>query len=109
MVACSLTKGCVNPAGSNRANHRQEQTAMNAIFCRRGMPEFGICEADTKWTRSSDFGGDSDRAGSAGEGGGRGKGRDLFVTDDPKGWNDIEIFTRRTHPVKPYEFQVEVA
>ena len=104
MVACSLTEGCINPEGSNRGNHRQEQTAMNAIFCRRQMPNFGVCESDTKWTRSSDFGEDSDKEKTEEEVGG---GRDLFITSDPEEWNRIEIYTRRVHPVKPYERMIK--
>ena len=33
LVACALDEPCVYPPGSNRSNHRQEQTALNAILC----------------------------------------------------------------------------
>jgi hypothetical protein len=33
LVACSLDPQCIHPQGSSRTNHRQEQTALNAILC----------------------------------------------------------------------------
>ena len=63
---------------------------MNAIFCRKGLISDGMCESDDKWTTASDFGRDSVKDA-------------LWVGDNGLDWNEIEVYTRRTHPVKPYE------
>jgi len=87
MALCSLNEQCINPPGATRATHRQEQTVMNSIFCREDL-RF-MCSNEKKYIMSSAFENDF------GEG--------PFVTSDERDYNEIELYTRRVHPVKPYE------
>ena len=87
MVACSLNETCINPPGATRANHRQEQTVMNSIFCRERL-RF-MCTNDKSVTLSTDFENDRDR-------------NTVYPTTDETDFNSIELYTRRVHPVKPY-------
>eukprot|EP00613_Pedinella_sp_CCMP2098_P037790 CAMPEP_0171804026 /NCGR_PEP_ID=MMETSP0991-20121206/73834_1 /TAXON_ID=483369 /ORGANISM="non described non described, Strain CCMP2098" /LENGTH=756 /DNA_ID=CAMNT_0012416257 /DNA_START=344 /DNA_END=2609 /DNA_ORIENTATION=- len=39
LVSCAERERCVSPLGSSRANHRQEQTALNAILCANSLAD----------------------------------------------------------------------
>lgn len=60
LVDCVAAPDCVNPPGSSRANHRQEQTALNAILCALGAPLDGTCSADKRFRMTTDFENDDD-------------------------------------------------
>jgi hypothetical protein len=122
LVRCSLDPNCVHPLGSSRNNHRQEQTALNAILCRLshgsaasdGIPT-SLDEDDGSsgqyysqvdesaarmWNLSAATLCDNDiayRLTSDFEN------RDnLQPTRDPHDWNAMILYTRRGHPYKPY-------
>lgn len=61
---------------------------LNAILCREGLDEESLCRAERWGTASSEFENDW--------------GDGPFATTDEEDWNDVELFTRRVHPVKPY-------
>ena len=76
---------CINPRGSSRANHRQEQTALNAIFCALdfraarafaaaarddGGGDGGPLEATPMMKLAEQAGGDGGGPAAAGTGGG---------------------------------------
>lgn len=86
LLECAAREGCINPAGSSRANHRQEQTALNAILCARREPE-GVCSGDTRFRMTSDFENDH---------------HPQQPTADETDWNAVVFYTRRNHPLKPY-------
>ena len=88
LLRCCAVATCVNPLGSNRGNHRQEQTVLNAIMCREGIGERRYCTDDWNLRASAEFEHDW--------------GDGPFVTTDEEQWKNIEIYTRRVHPVKPY-------
>ena len=106
LVACGLDERCVFPPGSGRHNHRQEQTALNAILCAltvakgdgaTGKNEEGeplqllsanaLCVDDHRFQLTSDF---------------ENWNHPLQPTEDPRDWNAMFFFTRRRHPHKPY-------
>ena len=87
MVRCSLTETCINPIGATRANHRQEQTVMNSIFCRKGLKY--MCTNDERMIQSTNFENDKQKGVE-------------YPTSDETTFNDIVLYTRRVHPVKPY-------
>ena len=122
LVQCSLDPNCVHPQGSSRNNHRQEQTALNAILCRLSHGESAAEgrqsalnkhdersqmhrdtvdeSASRKWNLSAAMLCDNDpvyRLTSDFEN------RDnLQPTRDPHDWNAMVLYTRRGHPHKPY-------
>ncbi|KAH8062596.1 hypothetical protein JL722_3518 [Aureococcus anophagefferens] len=87
LVDCVADPDCVNPPGSSRANHRQEQTALNAILCARDYDPDGACHGDTRFRMTSDFENDADP---------------VQPTADETDWNDVVFYTRRNHALKPY-------
>jgi hypothetical protein len=106
LVACGLDQDCVQPVGSSRANHRQEQTALNAILCANSLaahaslnkapprvgPDAGmwagvLCNKDARFRLTSDF---------------ENRNHELQPTIDPTDWNDMVLYTRRGHHHKPY-------
>jgi len=89
VLGCSEDMECINPKGSHRGNHRQEQTAMNALFCRD--ERMAMCDKDIRgrWSGSTEFANDRKEGGR--------------VERDKREWNDVELYTRRVHPVKPYQ------
>ena len=88
LVDCAATEPtCINPIGSSRANHRQEQTALNAIFCHLQAPTDGLCSNDLRFRLTSDFENDF---------------LPLQPTADETDWNDLVFYTRRDFPMKPY-------
>jgi len=84
MLNCSLHKDCIAPPGSNRNNHRHDQTVLNAVLCRL---EYTPCVPDRGWWSSNL---DAD-----GEGG-------LKPAPDAMEWNQVRLFGRREHAVKPF-------
>ena len=95
---------CVNPIGSSRDNHRQEQTALNAILCaldlvspiggggggggaRNASHAYYACTSAKAFRMTSDFESDGDAA---------------QPSADETDWNGVHLYTRRGHPVKPY-------
>lgn len=46
MVMCAIEPKCINPDGSHRGNHRQEQTVMNSLFCRDGLAD--MCTSESR-------------------------------------------------------------
>ena len=88
LVDCAAAPHCINPPGSSRLNHRQEQTALNAILCNvdPGSPD-NACHADKRFRMTTDFENDDDP---------------VQPTADETDWNDIVLYTRRNHPIKPY-------
>ena len=109
-LACVLDAACVAPPGSNRSNHRQDQTVMNAIMCRHdedgtraaetarwggGSNRFPLCSPEEKfWV---DLGSDFKEVKAK-----EGKLAALTPTADETDWNGIVLLCRREHPVKPY-------
>ncbi|KAH8076439.1 hypothetical protein JL721_440 [Aureococcus anophagefferens] len=87
LVDCVADPDCVNPPGSSRANHRQEQTALNAILCARDYDPDGACHGDKRLRMTSDFENDADP---------------VQPTADETDWNDVVFYTRRNHALKPY-------
>ena len=87
LVDCVADPDCVNPPGSSRANHRQEQTALNAILCARDYDPDGACHGDKRFRMTSDFENDADP---------------VQPTADETDWNDVVFYTRRNHALKPY-------
>jgi hypothetical protein len=101
---CALVGECINPPGSHRGNHRQEQTVVNAILCRLldhtsrngsasaavegGWPEGRpACRGEKRWRLTSDFENDGDP---------------LQPSADETDFNDMVFYTRRDFPRKPY-------
>mmetsp|Transcript_4747 Transcript_4747/g.6512 ORF Transcript_4747/g.6512 Transcript_4747/m.6512 type:complete len:156 (+) Transcript_4747:330-797(+) len=84
MLECALDNTCINPPGSSRANHRQEQSVLNAIMCRLDVE---VCSVDDKW-RMQSF---------------HRENYTLNLTDDETDWNEVVLYTRRSHPIKPYQ------
>jgi len=78
---------CVNPLGSSRDNHRQEQTALNSILCALGAPPDDICLASKNFRMTADFENDEDAA---------------QPTRDETDFNEMYLYTRRDHAIKPY-------
>uniref|UniRef100_A0A7S3NNH2 Uncharacterized protein n=1 Tax=Aureoumbra lagunensis TaxID=44058 RepID=A0A7S3NNH2_9STRA len=93
LVHCAANLTCINPPGSSRANHRQEQTALNAILCRLGAPPDGICTPEKRFRLTSDFENDHDN---------------LQPTADESDWNELCLYTRRDFPIKPYRPYVKL-
>ena len=93
MVECAKIEECINPAGSSRANHRQEQTVMNSLMC-AGEMALGCEEVGGRFGSSSSFEAD--------------KGGGPWVESGAGFWGDVELFTRRVHPLKPYEELLQV-
>lgn len=101
LVACGLNESCVFPPGSSRANHRQEQTALNALLCKlshgvrhngnamnhHNISSFSLCSIEDRYKLTSDF---------------ENRNNKLQPTSDPTAWNDMSFYTRRRHPTKPY-------
>eukprot|EP00520_Triparma_pacifica_P002533 CAMPEP_0118662918 /NCGR_PEP_ID=MMETSP0785-20121206/17102_1 /TAXON_ID=91992 /ORGANISM="Bolidomonas pacifica, Strain CCMP 1866" /LENGTH=105 /DNA_ID=CAMNT_0006556523 /DNA_START=99 /DNA_END=412 /DNA_ORIENTATION=+ len=82
MLLCAKdNKGCLNPEGSNRGNHRQEQTAMNAVFCRDGRVDMCWDDGEGKWDGSTEFVNDR-KEGEMGK-----------VETDKMEWNHVELYT----------------
>lgn len=84
LVDCALDEKCIAPSGTSRSNHRQDQTAFNAILCRLNWTDV---EIDIKWWLSSHIDDQNEK---------------LQPTVDPTDWNDLVVYTRRENPVKPY-------
>ena len=84
LVHCAMDKMCIAPPGTNRSNHRQDQTALNSILCALNWTDV---EEDVKWWLSSHID-DSQEA--------------LQPTADPTDWNRLVVYTRREDPLKPY-------
>ena len=127
LVSCGLDEACVFPEGSSRQNHRQEQTALNAVLCAHGERQ------QTAWklvngmavpvADGSDGSDDSDTstAGAATPAFDL-TGRAMCSNDlryrltsdfenvdaalrptvDPTDFNEMAFYTRRRHPTKPY-------
>jgi hypothetical protein len=85
LAACALETDCINPVNSSRANHRQEQTVLNAIMC--GIDAPPICLDDKRWRMTSDFENNDDP---------------WQPTTDETDWNDMSLYTRRNDPLKQY-------
>lgn len=60
LVECVADPDCINPPGSSRANHRQEQTALNAILCEQQADPDGVCHDDKRFRMTTDFENDDD-------------------------------------------------
>jgi hypothetical protein len=134
LVACGERAQCVNPEGSSRANHRQEQTALNAILCANSLA------GDNRRLQRSKAGGSK----GAGEGAGwedsttstvgtavvggewarrlctadprfrltadfENRNHPLQPAADPEDWNEMALYTRRGHHHKPYVPYLRVA
>jgi hypothetical protein len=87
LVECMRDSECVNPVGSSRDNHRQEQTALNAILCALDAPPDDICLASKSFRMTADFENDHD---------------EMQPTRDETAWNGMYLYTRRDHAIKPY-------
>ncbi len=87
LVACMRDPTCVNPVGSSRENHRQEQTALNSILCALEAPADGICLSSKSFRMTTDFENDLDA---------------MQPTRDETAWNAMALYTRRDHAIKPY-------
>ena len=114
LAVCGLDPACVHPPGSDRTNHRQEQTALNAILCSLShggghgsghggggssgkyegalplappLSAAALCSPDPRYRLTSDR---------------ENLSHELQPTADPRDWNDMAIYTRRGHPYKPY-------
>ena len=87
LVECMRDPACVNPIGSSRDNHRQEQTALNSILCALGAPPDGICLASKSFRMTADFENDHD---------------ETQPTRDETDFNEMSLYTRRDHAIKPY-------
>jgi len=87
LVECMRDSECVNPIGSSRDNHRQEQTALNSILCALQAPRDGICLASKSFRMTADFENDLD---------------DMQPARDETAWNGMYLYTRRDHAIKPY-------
>ena len=87
LVDCAADPDCINPPGSSRANHRQEQSALNAILCAQRADPDGVCRSDKRYRMTSDFENDDDP---------------VQPTADETDFNDMALYTRRNHPIKPY-------
>ena len=87
LVTCMRDPTCVNPVGSSRENHRQEQTALNSILCALDAPADGICLSSKQFRMTTDFENDLDA---------------MQPTRDETAWNDVSLYTRRDHAIKPY-------
>ncbi len=87
LVACMRDPTCVNPVGSSRENHRQEQTALNSILCALEAPSDGICLSSKSFRMTTDFENDLDA---------------MQPTRDETDFNEMSLYTRRDHAIKPY-------
>ena len=87
LVACMRDPTCVNPVGSSRENHRQEQTALNSILCALEAPSDGICLSSKNFRMTTDFENDLDA---------------MQPTRDETDFNEMSLYTRRDHAIKPY-------
>ena len=87
LVACMRDPTCVNPVGSSRENHRQEQTALNSILCALEAPADGICLSSKSFRMTTDFENDLDA---------------MQPTRDETDFNEMSLYTRRDHAIKPY-------
>ena len=87
LVECMRDPTCVNPIGSSRDNHRQEQTALNAILCALEAPADDICLASKNFRMTADFENDHDA---------------VQPTRDETDFNEMYLYTRRDHAIKPY-------
>ena len=87
MVQCALDAECLTPSGSSRANHRQDQSILNALLCRHvqenrlsGMP----CQRDRRWWMWDDQ-------------------STLLPPKNETQWrDDLVFFLRRSTVVQPY-------
>ena len=43
ILKCNSIKSCITPVGSDRTNHLQDQTVLNAVLCSKGLD---ICSAN---------------------------------------------------------------
>ena len=77
----------MNPVGSSRENHRQEQTALNSILCALEAPSDGICLSSKNFRMTTDFENDLDA---------------MQPTRDETDFNEMYLYTRRDHAIKPY-------
>ena len=77
----------MNPIGSSRDNHRQEQTALNSILCALEAPPDDICLASKSFRMTADFENDLD---------------EMQPTRDETAWNEMSLYTRRDHAIRPY-------
>ena len=84
LVQCARVQECIAPKGTNRSNHRQDQTVLNAILCALDWQDI---QTDPKWWLSTHIDDEHE---------------DLQPTKDPHEWNSMVIYTRRDHPYKPY-------
>ena len=87
LVACMRDPTCVNPVGSSRENHRQEQTALNSILCALKAPSDGVCLSSKNFRMTTDFENDLDA---------------VQPTRDETDFNEMSLYTRRDHAIKPY-------
>ena len=129
LVACGLDEACVTPPGSSRANHRQEQTALNAILCALSHGGGGG-GAGGGWNASAAQATAATAAAAAATAGNatilapppelsaahlctedrrysltsdtENRNDPLQPTANPADWNALFFYTRRRHPVKPY-------
>lgn len=88
LVECALERDCIAPEGSQRLNHRQDQTALNSIMCTSNVHE--MCHTEPQWivwTSAGDIAVPSH----------------LVHTLDVAQWSDVALFHRRnvTEPL-PY-------
>ena len=87
LVLCMRDPTCVNPIGSSRDNHRQEQTALNSILCALDAPPDDVCLASKQFRMTADFENDHD---------------EMQPTRDETDFNEMSLYTRRDHAIKPY-------
>ncbi|ETW09705.1 hypothetical protein, variant 4 [Aphanomyces invadans] len=86
LLACAMENDCIAPPGTNRSNHRQDQTVLNSLLCALDVNS-SLIQEDLKFWLSSHV--DDLR-------------EPLQPTADPTSKNDVVIYTRREHPWKPY-------
>ncbi|KAF0690351.1 Aste57867_18282 [Aphanomyces stellatus] len=91
LVACAMDDTCIAPPGTNRSNHRQDQTVLNAILCGLDV-NTSLVHEDVKFWLSSHVDDLSEP---------------LQPTPDPTHTNDVVIYTRRDHPWKPYTSYID--
>lgn len=89
-VECAMDRACIAPAGTNRSNHRHDQTALNAVMCSQmGADTPPPCVDDVRYWMSSAREDATDP-------------RALQPTSDETDWNELFLYTRREDSQGPY-------
>jgi len=91
LVRCAMDAACLTPPGSSRANHRQDQSILNALLCQhavqRSLPGGATelpCQSDRRWWMWDDQ-------------------ASLLPTEDETLWKEeMVFFLRRRKDVQPY-------